>query len=549
MNLRPYQETCIKNVLSRRDAGVRRQLISLFTGGGKTVILANLPEHMPKHSQMVVFAHRSELIEQAAEKIAKWNPSLNIAVEMADQKADGREDVVVATVQTLDSARIQKFDPKWCAFLVADECHRCLGASYQRVASHFMVNPQTTYLGVTATTQRGDGQALGQVFDEIVFQYGMLDGIKDGWLVDVFGVQLRTQTDISGVGSNNGEYDKQELANAVNTPARNEAIVRTWIEYCWPRQTVCFCVNVQHTKDLCAVFVRNGVKAEAVWGTDPDRKKKLARFRAGELDILLNCQLYIEGFDMWQVECVILAAPTRAQGKLIQCMGRGTRIEEGVENQRFATEDQKQNLLVLDCVDNTTRHSAITLPSLFGLSPELDMRGQSVTTVLKQIESQQLLHPNVDMSALKDIANLKTYVREADLWTVRFAAETSEFSELQWSKRGDGSYRLLLPKGESFVIREDMVGHYEVRGTVNGVVYKSENFANLGEAVGFAELGIMQNGKDIVTLLRKSAPWMKGDVTSKQRELLYKFRVPEEQIAKMNRGSAQQWLAQRFAAK
>jgi ATP-dependent helicase IRC3 len=556
MGLRDYQEKCIQNILDRRETGVRRQLVSMATGLGKTVAFANLPQHMPKSSQMVMIAHREELVEQGAQKIAKWNPSLSIGVEMGKLRADGREDVIVGGVQSLglpNSTRLSKIDPRRCCFLIIDECHRSTEATYGRVIDHCLQNPAATLVGFTATPNRADGKAMGSVYQEIVFKYGMLNGVQDGWLVEPHGIQLYTQTDISNVGTSNGDYNKQELSRAVNTPGRNEAIVRAWIEHCWPRQTVVFCVDVQHSKDLCAVFVRNGVRAAAVWGKDTDRKTKIDALRRGELDVILCCQLLIEGFDYWGIECVVLAAPSKSQGKIVQEVGRGTRMQEGVENMLLwrrlglLTPDIKQNLLVVDCCDNTGRHSLVTLPSLFGLNPKMDLKGQSIVDAVKAVEGAQKQFPNVDFSGLKDVSQLRSYIQAADLWKVRFAEETKDISELQWTKRGDGSYRILLPKGEYFSIREDMVGNYSVKGVLVGNEFREKGFTNLSEAVGYAEKQITTVTPDVLKLLRiKGEKWMSGPVSPKQRPHLLKFGITESQIARMTTGEAQQFLNQKW---
>ena len=551
MTLRDYQEACLDAILRRREAGVRRQLATLATGLGKSIIFANLPQYMPKDKQMMMVVHTTDLVVQGAENIAKWNPSLNIAIEMADRKADGREDIIVGSVQTLGtktSTRLQKFNPRGFHWLVVDEVHHATSDTYGKVIDYFLDGGNANLEGFTATSQRADGKALGQVFDEIVFSYGIQEGIRDGWLVDIHGFQLHTTTDISGVGNASGEFNQTQLGSTVNTPTRNESIVKAWIEYCWPRQTVIYAVDIAHARDMCAVFVRNGIRAAYVYGTDPDRRTKLESLKKGELDVIINCQVLIEGFDYWGIEAVVLAAPSKSQSRVTQMIGRGTRLQEGLRNQKYATPEHKQNLLVVDVVDNLGRHSIVTLPSLFGLNPTMNLKGFSVSWAVEKVAAAQKEHPNLDASGLKDITQLGTYIKQADIWRVRFAEETKEYSKLQWSKRGDGSYRLLLPK-EAISIREDMVGRYTVEGSVNGNPIKQSGLPDLGAAVGLAEMHISLFGKNIIKLLRNDARWRKEDISLKQREMLKKFKVPEETISRMNRGSANDFLNDRFGKK
>lgn len=551
MSLRPYQRECKGRILTRRAARVRRQLISQATGTGKTVIFSSLPEEMPKGAQMHVLAHREELVSQAAEKLAHWNPTLNIGVEMAAQKADGREDVIVSSVQTLTN-RLHKYDPALCCWLVVDEAHHATASSYQSVIDHFMANPHATLLGFTATPNRADGVAMGSVFDEIVFQYGMRDAINDGWLSDIHGFSLKTNTDISRVGTKMGDFNEKQLSNAVNTVERNEAIVKGWIEYCWPRQTVVFTVDVQHAIDMCKAFRRQGIAAESIWGSDPERRTKLAAFRKGDVTVLLNCQILIEGFDMPNVECVIPAAPTKSQARLIQEIGRGTRLQEGIGNlvewreKGLLKETDKTNCLVMDPIDILGRHSLATLPSLFGLSPNLDLEGASITSAVKAIQDMQRKFPQADMSTLKRLSDLNTHIQQIDLWRVQFAEEVSGFSGLQWTRRGDGTYRILLPGNEYFKVEEDIVGKFIVTGRLKHKVYDKTPMPSLEEAVKFVESTITTTDASMLKLLGREARWHKKPVSAGQLRILQQLRVPPDVIAQMNSGTASQFISSKI---
>lgn len=555
MNIRPYINTCVNKILERREAGIRTQLISMATGLGKTVAFASMPEHAPRGSQSIVIAHREELIDQAADKMAKRNPGLSIGVEMANRRADGREDIIVGSVQTMQGKRLEKFNPAKVCWLTIDEAHHAPAKSYLDLIDHFMVNPFTTLLGFTATPNRADGVHWNEVFEEVVYHYGMLEGIEDGWLSDVHGFMLKTDTDISGVGSSNGDFKKNEMARAVNTPARNERIVKGWIQYCWPRQTIIFTEDVQHAKDLSAAFRRQNITSAAIWGDDPDRSAKLAAYRRGEIMVLLNCQILIEGFDMWQVECIIPAFPTKSQSKLIQEVGRGTRLQFDIDNlvewRRLGRlkDTDKTNCLVMDPVDVLGRHSLATLPSLFGLSPKLDLQGQSVVAATKAIKAALGRFPQADVSGLEAISDLETYVRRAELWKIRFAEEVAGFSELQWTKRGDGQYRILLPKNDYFRIDEDLVGKFEVNGSLKELTYRSERVATLAEAVALVEKTITTNAPEHLILLGREQRWMKAPISKGQREQLIKLRVPHSEIAKMNRGAAATYITSRFNKK
>jgi ATP-dependent helicase IRC3 len=550
MGLRPYQERNVEIIYARRDAGVRRQLSVNATGTGKTTTFSHVRAR--KGNQSVIVAHREELIDQAAEEIAIWNPRLDIGIDMGTRFADGREDVIVGSVQTMQGERLMKLDPARIEWLHIDEAHHAPAPSYGVIIEHCMVNPATTLVGWTATDKRADGIAMGSVFDEIVFQYSMLDGIQDGWLSDVHGFMLRTGTDISKVGSRDGDFSNKAITAAVNTPERNESIVKAWLEYCWPRQTMAFTVDVGHARDLCEAFKRQGIRAAYSWGEDKERHIKLQLFKSGLLEVLLNCALWIEGMNYKQIECIIPATPTKSQSKLIQMVGRGTRLGEGIENliehirQGLLKDTDKTNCLVMDPLDTFGRHSLATLPSLFGLSPNLDLQGASIVAAIAALKKADREHPQVDFSQLEELSNLETYIQQANIWKVRFAEEVTGFSELQWTRRGDGSYRLLLPKNEYFRITEDMVGKFTVEGRLCGKKYQRDKLASLADAVKLAEQTITTISPEHLFLLGREAKWMKGKVTGPQMAQLKKLRVPDSQVVMMNRGQAAAYITSRF---
>src|SRR6202051_108961 len=193
--LRPYQEACLDSILKHYQEGVHQQLAVLATGTGKTVIAAQLPTKLksvlPK--KMLFIAHRTELIAQAVDKIKTWNPSLRVGVEMAEQRADVNDDVVVACVASIGRENSTRMDRLgWENFdkIVIDEVHHVLGATYLKVledAGALQESNSKLLLGITATPRRRnisreqnkdlttlDNEtiiSLKSIFKKIVFKY------------------------------------------------------------------------------------------------------------------------------------------------------------------------------------------------------------------------------------------------------------------------------------------------------------------------------------------------------------------------------------------
>ena len=243
----------------------------------------------------------------------------------------------------------------------------------------------------------------------------------------------------------------------MNTPQRNKIIAQAWRENTSNRQTIIFCVDIQHSVDMAAMFQAIGVKAEAVWGDDPQRAEKLSRHNAGETQVLCNCAVLTEGYDSPIVACVVLARPTKSSLLYQQMIGRGTRLF-----------DNKPDCLIMDCFDQTGRHSLSSLPSLLGMPAELNLRGKSAMAAMKSLEDAEREYPHIDLSELRDINKLQEFIQSVNLWDVKFSPEVETNSQLSWHRGLNDSYVLSLPNKEQLEIHQNILSKFEVTGVLNG---------------------------------------------------------------------------------
>ena len=243
LSLRPYQEEALKSINDFSEKGINKQLVVLPTGAGKTVIFSHLPQFKKDSLPMLVLAHRAELLYQAKEKIGWSNPELDIQIEQADNIA-GYCDVVVASVPTLgraESERILKYPKDYFKSIVIDEAHHAAAPTYRRILDYFNA---PFVLGVTATPQRSDNTRLTDVFDEIVYYKTIQDLIEDGYLCTLVGYRIKTDTDISGVATNEGDYVASQLEDAIDTPERNAHIVAAYNSMVPESKAIVFCAGV-----------------------------------------------------------------------------------------------------------------------------------------------------------------------------------------------------------------------------------------------------------------------------------------------------------------
>lgn len=576
MQDRPYQGRAHTAIRKAVLEGTHNQLIQMATGTGKTVVFSQLPEKLGDvlPGKMLVLAHREELIDQAIAKIRQVNPHLRIEKEMANNYASpSLADVVVASVSTLGrkgNARLKRYD--WTQFdkFVTDEAHHATASTYANIYEAAGLAERTTpylHLGVTATPNRADGAALRSVYDRITFTYGMREAIEDGWLCEPRGYRIRTQTSLDGVKVTAGDYNLGQLADTVNTPARNLLIVRQWMKLSQDRQTVAFTVDIEHARDLAAAFESEGVSAQALWGDDPLRQEKLQAHKAGEIKVLCNCGVLTEGYDDPNLGCIILARPTKSGVLFTQMVGRGTRLQEGCGNlieehkkwDKLCREYEefgyrrtgfpwKEDCIILDVVDSSSRSSLVTLPTLMGMSANLNLKGKGIVYAAKKLEEAQKEHPHIDFSQVEDLSNLQAYVEEVNLFDVKFPPEVEEHSELSWHHSPTGGYVLLLPQKERVSICHNLLDKWEIAASIKGIQYRGER-DTLEDAFAAADSLIAEKCADTLRVLRRKEGWHDAPATDAQMNLLRKLYRGRPLPPDLDKGKASRLIAAALARK
>lgn len=496
MPLRIPQTTAVANTKKAYDEKKRRGIIVQPTGTGKTVVMAHIPQAIGQPGKWLVLAHRKELIKQAKSKIARWNPTLRIGIEMGEERCDHTLDqVVVASKDSLHPTRLAEFNPADYVGIMVDECHHVTtDNSYADIFKHFGVDKsdcRIILIGVTATDMRPDGKPLSDTFDHVYYKMTMFEAVQQGWIVPPRGYKVTTHVSLDGVKITAGDFNQKQLQKAVNTPERNEMLVQTWLEVAKDRQTIAFTVDIQHAKDLAAAFKAHGVRAEAVWGVDPDRDRKIADHQSGKLQVLCNADVLSEGYDDWRVSCVIEAKPTKSALRYTQHIGRGTRLPDTVDNLVDALKAgmklSKVDLLVIDAVDNSSKHSLMTLSSIAGLNPLLDLRGRAVFEVKKQLEDLQNQHPNFNAAGLTDVNKIEKIVEEVDLWKVQYPEEILHETQNKWFKTFDGQYILAVAANQGIRIWQNLLDKWFCHFKVGENEYHEGDFMTRRDALAFAD--------------------------------------------------------------
>lgn len=501
--LRAYQREAIDAVIAARHAGVRRMVVCLPTGAGKTVIFSQLARMAKK--QVLVLAHREELLGQAVDKLSRALEGTRvIGLERGTSRAAREAKVLVASLRSLHPDRIGSvLAGRELGLIIYDECHHAPAEDNLRVLRTigvFEPDWPGTLLGFTATTARGDGKGLDGVFEQIVYARTLPELIDEGFLAPLKGYRIATTADLTRISLGVGDFDDGELAEAVDIQERNALVARSIQDLARDRRTIAFCVTVNHARNLSRALNHVGVPAGIVHGemAAADRARALADFREGRIQVLANVGVLTEGFDDPGVSCVAMARPTRSEGLYAQCVGRGTRLAQG-----------KRDCLILDFVD-VSELSLCTLPSLFGCPRDLDLEGADARDAAKAWMQIKLDVPELELEAgaltLREIQDRATAFDPLTLELHHGVRAISGNAWFSLGRHGVGLHFTHAPGAfATFTVlaRGQRGKRWEV--TLDGQVM--ERFSSLEEAVEAVDYDIEQRGPAARASARDDAAW------------------------------------------
>ncbi len=400
MKLRPYQDEAKVDVFDEwKDR--RATLVVMPTGTGKTVLFAAIIQDA-QPSRCLVIAHREELISQARDKIERLT-GLQCEVEMADMYANNSlfhdTPVIISTVQTQnapygDRTRMSRFKPEDFGVLVIDEAHHATAKSYQNLIHYYSQNPKLKILGVTATPDRADEEALSQVFESVAFDYEILDAIHDGWLVPIEQVFVQVHgLDFSEMRTTAGDLNNADLSAVMEAEENMQGVASASIQIIGKKRALVFTASVKQAEMLSDIYQRHGIVADWVSGKTPkdERRSKLSRFSSGEMQVMCNCGVLTEGFDDPGVECIIMARPTKSRSLYAQMCGRSTRplagivdpIEDDEGRRQAIAQSAKPCCTIVDFVGNSGRHKLMSSADILNGNASEEAVSRAIKVALK----------------------------------------------------------------------------------------------------------------------------------------------------------------------
>ena len=433
MELRPYQQQAKDAIFSEWGNGIKKTLLVLPTGCGKTIVFAKVAEECVKGgSRVLILAHRGELLDQAADKIGK-STGLGCATEKAEQTCIGSWfRIVVGSVQSMmREKRLNQFPNNYFNTIIIDEAHHCISESYQKVLRHF---PDAEVLGVTATPDRGDMQNLGTVFESLAYEYTLPRAIKEGYLSPIKAVTIPLKIDMSAVGVQAGDFKSGDIATALDPYL--ESIAEEMEKYCSDKKTVVFLPLVKTSQKFRDILNNHGFRAAEVNGDSKNRAEILEAFDKDQYNVLCNSMLLTEGWDCPSVDCIVVLRPTKVRSLYCQMVGRGTRL---------SPETNKDHLLLLDFLWHTERHELCHPASLICESAEV---AQKMTENMEK-----------DAGCIMDIEEAERTASE-DVVAQREEALAKQLSEMKRRKK-----KLVDPlQFEMSIQAEDLSGYVPAFG-------------------------------------------------------------------------------------
>lgn len=318
-------------------------MVQMPTGTGKTVVMAAVVKWFCEthEGNVWIIAHRKELVEQARQTVERFFEYFHMK-RLASR-------IKVLSVQWLARhAKSQELQEEKVGLIIVDEAHHAVAASYQNI---FELHRDALKLGMTATPCRMKKQSFTNLFGRLLVSPPSKDFIAKGYLAPydyvVIGKYSTDQLIVDSLKARgaDGDYAVQEMDEKLNVPEGIKRLYESVMEYAKGRKGIVFAIDIPHAQVIARYYKQMGLRAVALDSTTPDKKRAemVEAFRKGDLDCMVNVNLFDEGFDCPDVEYIQMARPTLSLAKYLQMVGRGLRINH---------ENRKKVCMIIDNVGN-----------------------------------------------------------------------------------------------------------------------------------------------------------------------------------------------------
>ena len=310
----------------------RSVMAQMPTGTGKTYLLTAVIDSFVSNNPMEkvwIVAHRRELVSQIDETVRKFHSYY------ASNTSSLLSSVKAMSIQWL----LRHYDEieEEPGMIVIDEAHHALAKTYKEMWERF---PNAKFLGLTATPCRLNGKGFTDLFDILVQSWSVPEFISKGRLATYDFVSIKsdgvTQRLIDSLQKRgaDGDYQNKEMDMLLNKKPSIERLYQSLEEFGKDRKGIVYAINISHAQKITKLYQEHGVKAIAIDSKTPatERQQDIEAFKKGDIQVLVNVDIFSEGFDCPDVEFVQLARPTLSLAKYLQMVGRGLRVAKGKKN-------------------------------------------------------------------------------------------------------------------------------------------------------------------------------------------------------------------------
>ena len=354
ITLRDYQQLAKEEIFNKWNH-VDNILYQMPTGTGKTRLFTSIIRDLNVwglrrnlNYRVLIIAHRSELIEQSSRSLDKYHIKHGVLAGTMKDKRDLTKAIQVASIQTIThpSNRCLIEDLQF-DFIIIDEAHHAVASSYQKL---WEFCPDSKKLGVTATPWRMNNSGFARIFDAYIPSMSIKEFIQKGWLATYKYYSIPTDSEIiKSIEAIrefeiDGDYKNSALIKVFDTSKIRAQLYESYVKNALGKKGIIYSISREHSEHICYQYRQHNISIENIDSKTPAkiRENIIKAFKDGEIDIIVNVDIFSEGFDCPDIEFIQLARPTRSLVKYIQQVGRGLRNNVGMYS-RFGLPDEERD--------------------------------------------------------------------------------------------------------------------------------------------------------------------------------------------------------------
>lgn len=452
VELRGYQNNDTTSILSafKKNTGVMYQLP---TGGGKSVVVAEIIEKIQKGKRVLFMVHRRELVFQMTDRLRGLG--LHVGVVISDIEEHLDSNIIIGSIATLTrDRRIETILAEAFDYVIIDEAHRLRTPSYDKVLEHLKgLNKGLKILGVTATPYRSDGLDFREYVDVLIKSLTVAELIKKGFLAEPRTFTVSIGDIDNEVVKYDNDYQLTSLSNYMRQDKYLQYLINSYEKNGEDRQMLVYCVDVNHAQRVMEKYIECGhASIGYIDGNTPsgERKGILDSFKKQETKIIVSIGTLTEGVDLPDAGCIQIARPTDSLTLYLQIIGRGGRPSELYDD-----------FIILDCAGVTQKFGTFSSPRTWSLNPLVNPADQSKKnkvvgkredgTFTEDPEEMEHLEV-VEMTPEEYIEKMSGGVEESE----RFNVQLEEKTKLTLQELGDK----ILKKSRLFTKMEASCRHW-----------------------------------------------------------------------------------------